>query len=166
MWYIHAMSYYLATVRSKQSHLQRCGWIQSLSYRVRHIRKRKNKYHILMHMYRIQKNAYDVPICRPEQRCRHREETRGHSSGRGGGMNWELSVGIYTLPCGKQIASANLLSSTGSSVITQGGGMTGREAQKEGDVGTQITDSLHCTAETSKHCNAIIFQIFYGRQSL
>ena len=65
MWYIHTMSYYLATKRSKQSHLWRCGWIQSLSYRVRHIRKRKNKYHILMHMYSIQKNAYDVPICRP-----------------------------------------------------------------------------------------------------
>ena len=60
----------------------------------------------------------------------------------------------------KQIASANLLSGTESSiwcsVITQGDAMPGREAQEEGDVCMQITGALHCTAQTNKHCNAII----------
>ena len=30
-------------------------------------------------------------------------------------MNWEISIDIYTLSCVKQIASGNLLYSTGSS---------------------------------------------------
>ena len=32
-----------------------------------------------------------------------------------GGMNWEIGVDIYALPCVKQIASGNLLYSAGSS---------------------------------------------------
>ena len=32
-----------------------------------------------------------------------------------GGMNWEIRIDILTLPCVKQIASGNLLYSTGSS---------------------------------------------------
>ena len=35
---------------------------------------------------------------------------------KGGGMNWEIGIDIYTLPCVKQIASGNLLYSTESSV--------------------------------------------------
>ena len=34
--------------------------------------------------------------------------------GKGGEMNWEIGVDIYTLPCVKQIASGNLLYSTGA----------------------------------------------------
>ena len=40
-------------------------------------------------------------------------DTRG--GGRGGGMSWELGIGIYTLLCIKQIANENLLYSTGNS---------------------------------------------------
>ena len=32
-------------------------------------------------------------------------------------MTWEIRIGIYTLPCVKQIASGKLLYSTGSSVL-------------------------------------------------
>ena len=32
-----------------------------------------------------------------------------------GGKNWEIGIDIYTLPCVKQIASGNMLYSTGSS---------------------------------------------------
>ena len=35
--------------------------------------------------------------------------------GRGNGMNWEIGIDIYTLPCVKQIASGNLQYSAGSS---------------------------------------------------
>ena len=34
---------------------------------------------------------------------------------KGGGMNWEIRIDIYTLPCVKSLASGNMLYSTGSS---------------------------------------------------
>ena len=51
------------------------------------------------------------------QEYRHRctEWTGGHRVGGEGGMNWEIRSDIDTLPCVKQIASGNLLYSTGSS---------------------------------------------------
>ena len=60
--------------------------------------------------------------------------------GRGCGMNWEICIGIYTLPCVKQRASGTLPDNTGSSaqrcVMTKRGGMQGgREAQDKGDAG-------------------------------
>ena len=52
-------------------------------------------------------------------RNRHADVQNGRvdtgEGGRGGGMNWEIGIDIYTLPCVKQIASGNLLYSTGSS---------------------------------------------------
>ena len=35
--------------------------------------------------------------------------------GKGGGMNWEIDIDTYTLPCIKQMTNENLLSSTGNS---------------------------------------------------
>ena len=35
--------------------------------------------------------------------------------GRGGGMNWEIGIDIYTLLCIKWVANENLLYSTGNS---------------------------------------------------
>ena len=45
-------------------------------------------------------------------------------------MNWEIKTDIYTLPCVKQIASWNLLYSTGSSAAV--GVCVGRGSEKEG----------------------------------
>ena len=36
------------------------------------------------------------------------------------------------------------------------GGVAGREVQEGGDIGIHIADSLHCTAEVTQHCKAII----------
>ena len=53
-----------------------------------------------------------------------------------GGMNWEVRIDIYTLPCVKSIVSGNLLYSTGSStqcsVMTHMGGMGGWEGGPRG----------------------------------
>ena len=54
-----------------------------------------------------------------------------------GGMNWEIRIDIYTLPCVKQIASGNLPYSRGSSarcsVMTWMGGMAwGGRSKREG----------------------------------
>ena len=50
---------------------------------------------------------------------RRREQTYGHQGGKaaggGGVMNWEIGIDMYTLACVKQIASGNMLYSTGSS---------------------------------------------------
>ena len=51
------------------------------------------------------------------QKLRHRrtEQTYGHQGGKvaggrgGGGMNWEIGIGIYTLICKKWITNKNLL---------------------------------------------------------
>ena len=70
-----------------------------------------------------------------------------------GGMNWEIRFDINILPCVKQIASGKLLYSTGSSVwcsvMTERGGMVGRDVQEGGDICIYVADSLHCTAETN-----------------
>ena len=60
------------------------------------------------------KNGTDELICRN----RDTDVENGHvdmEGGKGGGMNWEIGIDIHTLPCEKQIASGNLLYSTGSS---------------------------------------------------
>ena len=50
-----------------------------------------------------------------EQSHGHREQTCGHRGEREGGMNGEIRIDIYQLPCGKQIASGKLLRRTRSS---------------------------------------------------
>ena len=47
-------------------------------------------------------------------RCKHKEQTCGHSRKGEGGANRESSVDIYTPPCIEQIASWKLLYNTGS----------------------------------------------------
>ena len=43
--------------------------------------KEESQYHVWMHIYGIQKDGTDEPICRAVWRCRPREHTRGHSRG-------------------------------------------------------------------------------------
>ena len=76
--------------------------------------KEKNKYHILMHICGIQKNGTDELVCKAEMETRVENklmDTKGESGGggRGGGMNWEIGIDIYTLICIKQITDKNLL---------------------------------------------------------
>ena len=49
------------------------------------------------------------------QRYRQREQMYGHHRARVGGMNWEITTGIYTLLCITYITNENLLYSTGNS---------------------------------------------------
>ena len=62
-----------------------------------------------------------------EQICRHREQMGGQGTGRWEGRNWKIGIDMHTVPRGKQMASGNLLYSTGSSVwcpvVTQMSGM-------------------------------------------
>ena len=72
-------------------------------------------------------------------------------------FNWESSIGKYTFPCVKQIASGKLLYHTGSSawcsVTIERGGIGwregGREVWEEGDLCIFMADSYCCMEETN-----------------
>ena len=66
MWYIYTVEYYSATKRNKIG-LFVVMWMNLESVIQSKVsQKEKNKYCILMHMYRIYKNATDKPIYRAE----------------------------------------------------------------------------------------------------
>ena len=57
--------------------------------------KEKNKYHILMHIYRIWKDGTDEPICRALMGTDLWTQWVGEGEG---GTNGEISMEAYTLP--------------------------------------------------------------------
>ena len=62
LWYIYWMEYYSAIKRNKfESVLDRCMNLEPL---IQSKVGQKNKYRILTHMYEIQKNGTNEPICR------------------------------------------------------------------------------------------------------
>ena len=70
--------------------------------------KQKNKYHILTHMYEIQKNGIDEPNCREGMEVQMSRTDCGHRGDREAGKDRDRSYGIYTPPCAKQITSEKL----------------------------------------------------------
>ena len=77
--------------------------------------KEKNKYRILTHICGMQKNGRDEPICKAEIETDIENKHMDTKGGKGGGMNWEIGIDIYTLLCIKQITNENLLYRTGNS---------------------------------------------------
>ena len=71
--------------------------------------KEKEKYHILMHIYRIQKNGTDGTYLQGRNRDRDIENKLVDTVGKGeDGMSLESNIDTYTLQCVKQIASGTL----------------------------------------------------------
>ena len=69
----------------------------------------------------------DEPICRAGIETQGTDVwTRGW-----GGMNWEIRIDVHVLPCVKQIASGNLLYSTGNSPQYSVMAYMGKESKKE-----------------------------------
>ena len=148
LWYIYTMEYTQPLKRNTfESVLMR--WMNLEPIIQREVSpKEEDKYHILMHIYRIQKNGTEEFIYRAameKQTYRIDLWTRGEG-GRGEEsvrcmkrVTWEL-----TLPYVKQIASGNLLYGSGNSnrgsASTQTGEM-GREFQKGGDICIPMADS-------------------------
>ena len=134
MQYIYTMDYYSAIKRNEIWSFVEM-WMDLESVIQSEVsQKEKNKQHILMHICgkMLQMNLF----VGQEQRCRRREWTCGHRQVGEGGTNWEIRFDINILPCVKQIASGNLLYSTGSSaqcsVMTQVGGIRGWEGVPRG----------------------------------
>ena len=62
-----------------------CGtFIPSFFMKSELSQKEERQYHILMHLYGIQKDGTDEPVYRAAWRSQHREHTCGHSGGRRG----------------------------------------------------------------------------------
>ena len=166
MRYIYTMGYYSAIKRNKTGSFVEM-WMDLESVIQSEVsQKEKNKYRILTHICGIQKNSTDEPISRA------RIETQKQRTGmwtqlgeREGGTNWEIKIDIYTLPCVKQVASGNLLYSTGSSaqcsVMTQMGGMGGgvRGTSKREGIYVYI-QLIHFVVQQKliQHCKEIILQ--------
>ena len=64
MWHIYTMEYYSATKRNK-SESALVSWV-NLGHVIQSeiSQKEENKHHILTHVYGIEKNGTDEPICR------------------------------------------------------------------------------------------------------
>ena len=76
----------------------------------------KNKYHVLTHIYEIQKDGIDEPICRAAMEMKTQRTYFWTQEGEEeGGSNGENSIGTYTLSYAIQIASGNLLFDSGKS---------------------------------------------------
>ena len=106
----------------KLGHLQRYGWTQSLSYRVKKVRKRKTNI-VCEHIYVESRKVAQMNLF-PGREQRHRDWACGREAGGEGETSWESSIGMYILLCVKQKASGKLPNGTGSSA--QGSVMTHR----------------------------------------
>ena len=142
-------------------------WTYNLLYRVKYVRKRKNKYNINTHTWTLEK-WYCWIYLQSRNRDSDRENRLMDTAGKGeGGTNWESIIEIYTntLPYVKQIANRKLLYNTGSSTWLcdnlEGwdGVGSGREVREEGDICIPMADSWWCMAETKQHCKAMILQL-------
>ena len=112
--------------------------------------KEKNKYHILMHMYGIQKDGTDEIICRAAMKTqtqrtylgRQQEEGKKERVGYMDRVTWKL-----TLPYVKQIANGNFpflrKLKQGLYVNVEGwdGDADGRDVQEGGNICIPMADS-------------------------
>ena len=101
-WYICTVEYYLAIKRNAfESVLVRWMNLESvIQSEVSH--KEKDKYHILMHTYGIQKNTEEFiyNIFLQQWRNRHREQTYGHGERGGEGAKYiESNMESYITMC-------------------------------------------------------------------
>ena len=126
-------------------------------------KSKKNKYHVLKHIYGIEKKWYWRTYLQGKNRDGDMKNRPVDPVGRGEGViNWESSIEICTLPYVKQIANGKLLYNTGSSAgvlwqLRWAGG--GREVHREE---TRVFLWLTHTVVSQKQrqqCKAIIFQL-------
>ena len=74
-----------------------------------------------MNLFTKQKQSY---------RCG--KQSYGYQGGKGGGIDWEIGIDIYTLLCVKQVTNKDLLYSTGNSAQHSVMTYMGEESKKEG----------------------------------
>ena len=155
MRYIYTMEYYSAIKRNEIGSFVEM-WMDLESVMQSEVsKKEKNKYCILTHICRIQKNGTDEPICRAGREMQTQRMDTWTQQGRGG---WdELGDQVshkYTTMCKidsqwePAVQHTELSSVLCDNLHGQDEG-SGREVQEGGDIDIHIADSLHCTAETN-----------------
>ena len=75
----------------------------------------------------------------------------GYQERKGGRMDWEIGIGIYTLLCIKSITNENQLYSTGNST-QHCRDPNGKEIQGRVDIRIHVVDALCC----AQHCRTTI----------
>ena len=91
----------------------------------------KDKYHDIAYMWNLKKGVQMNLFTKQKQSHRCRKQTYGSQGKRGGGINWEIGIDIYTLSYIKQITNENLLYSTGNSSQYSVMTYVGKEAKNE-----------------------------------
>ena len=89
-----------------------------------------------MNLFTKQKQSY---------RCG--KQSYGYQGGKGGGIDWEIGIDIYTLLCVKQVTNKDLLYSTGNTLTDLENdvmGTRGEGSQGEGQVGSLGLTCAHC----------------------
>ena len=95
MWYTYIMEFYSAI---KRKEIMPFAEIQTELETITQnevSQKEKNRYCILMDTYGIQKNGTDKPICKAETETQTQRKNKPILRGKGGGMDWEIGIGIH-----------------------------------------------------------------------
>jgi len=79
--------------------------------------KKKHQYSILTHIYGIQKDGKDDPICKTAKEMHVKKRLLNYVGEGKGGMIWQNSIETCILPCVKQITRANLMHKSGYSKL-------------------------------------------------
>ena len=113
-WYLYKMEYYSAIKRNEIGSFLETWMDVEIVIQSEVSQKEKNKYCILMHICRIQKNGTDELVSKAEietqmQRTNVWTARGERGCGDGGVMNWEIGIDIYTVICMKWITNKNLL---------------------------------------------------------
>ena len=136
----------------KLSYLQRCEWTQSV---ILSGANQKEKNHILTHIHETQKNGMDKPICRKGIETQMQRMNVWAWRWDADGMSQEIGIDVCALPCIKQLASGNLLYSTGSSARCSAVVQMGRRRPKREVMVVQLLsrvqpcDPMHCSLPDS-----------------
>ena len=113
MWYIYTMEYYSAIKKNTfESVLMRWMKLEPI-IQSEVSQKEKHQYRILTHIYGIQKDDNDDPVCqtaKETQMCRADFWTQGEGED---GMIWENGIETCILSCKKRIASLCSIQDTG-----------------------------------------------------
>ena len=175
-WYIYTIEYYSAIKRNTfEPVLMR--WMNPEPIIQSEVsQKEKDKYHILMHIYRIQKNGTKYFIYRAAmEKQTQRTDLWTHRWGeeRQGGMNGKSNMETDTLSYVKQRANRNFLydldNSNRSSVTTQRGGMRweaeGR-LKREGTQGYLWLIHVEVQWKPTKYFKTIILQLKINKKEI
>ena len=85
----------------------------------------------ITYMWTLKKMIQMNLLIKQKQSHRCRKQTYGYQGVRGGGINWEIGIDIYTLLYIKQITNKDLLYSTRNSTLYSVMAYMGKESKKE-----------------------------------